>query len=499
MIAHLAAAAEVLAQPAGQLDTPKVDLVPILPELILVGGGIAVLLAGVLARRVEPVSLLFVALAGVAASAAATVRLWGWDGELTVLGGTVAVDRFGVVVRVILLGTAAVGLLFGHHYLERSGEYRTEFGALVLFATAGMTLFAVSSDLIVAFLALEILSLSLYVLTGFSERLGSVEGAMKYFLLGAFSSAFFLFGIAFAYGATASTRLGAISSALAGETGSQALALTAMGLLAVGFAFKVSAVPFHMWTPDVYQGAPTAVTAFMSAGTKVAAFAALIRVLNVALQPLAWDWRPVVWGLAAVSVVVGSVLAIAQRDIKRMLAYSSISHAGFVLTGIVAAGEAGISAALFYLVAYAATILGSFGVVMLVSSRGERRTGLEAYEGLARRSPALAGLLTLFLLSLTGIPPTAGFVAKIQVFSAAIDAGSWELVLIGVLASVVAASFYLRVVVLMYMRDPVDDEETDTSLMPRLVVAAPATLVLVFGVFPSLVIGLLDRAAVLRW
>ncbi|MGH2635458.1 MAG: NADH-quinone oxidoreductase subunit N, partial [Actinomycetota bacterium] len=355
------------------IRTPPIDLEPILPELILVGAGILVLLVGAV-LRVPPLTLLLGSLAGLVGAAIATIALWDWDGGLTVLADAVAVDRFGVVVRLILLATAAIGLLYGFHYFERSGEGRPEFFPLVLFATSGMTLIAIASDLIVVFLALEILSLSLYVLTGFSSRLGSVEGAMKYFLLGAFSSAFFLFGVAMAYGATGSTRLPEISNALAGRTDGLALALSAMGLLAVGFAFKVSAVPFHMWTPDVYQGAPTAVTAFMSAGTKVAAFAALMRVFNVALQPLSWDWRPLLWGLAAVSVVVGSVLAIAQTDLKRMLAYSSIGHAGFVLTGLTAAGASGISAALYYLGAYALTILGAFGVVMLVSARGERRT-----------------------------------------------------------------------------------------------------------------------------
>ena len=481
------------------IRTPAVDLGPVLPELILVGTGIVVLLAGATLRRVEPLALLFVSIAGIAGAAAASITLWDWDGGLTVLEGAVAVDRFGVVVRLILLASAAIGILYGFHYFERSGEARPEFTPLVLFATSGMTLIAVASDLIVVFLALEILSLALYVLTGFSARLGSVEGSMKYFLLGAFSSAFFLFGVALAYGATGSTSLAEISGALAGRTGEMALALAAMGFLVVGFAFKVSAVPFHMWTPDVYQGAPTAVTAFMSAATKVAAFAALIRVLNVAMQPLTWDWRPVVWALAAISVVVGSVLAIAQSDVKRMLAYSSISHAGFVLTGLTAAGEVGISAALYYLGAYALTILGAFGVVMLVSSRGERRTSLASYAGLGRRSPALAGLLSLFLLSLTGIPPTAGFVAKIGVFRAAVGAGAWPLVLIGVLMSVVAAFFYLRVIILMFMQEPVGEAETDDALGPRLLVGLPAALVLVLGVFPGLVIGFLDRAAVLRW
>jgi NADH-quinone oxidoreductase subunit N len=224
-----------------------------------------------------------------------------------------------------------------------------------------------------------------------------------------------------------------------------------------------------------------------------------MRVFNVAFQPLVWDWRPLVWTLAAVSVVVGILFAIAQTDVKRLLAYSSISHAGFVLTGLVATGESGMSAALYYLVAYAMTILGAFGVVMLVSSRGERRTSLSSYAGLGYRSPVLAGLLALFLLSLTGIPPTAGFVAKVEVFRAAIDAGAWPLALIGVIASVVAAFVYLRLIVLMFMQEPEGEDETDESVLPRVVVAVPAILVLVFGVFPSLLLGFLDRAAVLRW
>ena len=481
------------------IPTPPIDLAPVVPELILVGTAIVVLLGGALTRRIEPLGWLFVSLAGVGGAAAASIALWDRDGELTVLAGTVAADRFGVAVRLILLATAAIGLVLGFHYFERSGEARAEFAPLVLFATSGMTLIAVATDLILVFLALEVLSLSLYVLTGFGSRLGSIEGAMKYFLLGAFSSAFFLFGVAMTYGATGSTGFAGVAAALAGRTDGLALALTGLGLLAIGFAFKVSAVPFHMWTPDVYQGAPTAVTAFMSAATKVAGFAALMRVFNVALQPLSWDWRPIVWGLAAVSVVGGSVLAIAQRDVKRMLAYSSIAHAGFVLTGLTAAGEPGISVALYYLLAYSLTILGAFGVVMLVSGRGDRRTELEAYRGLGVHNPLLAGLLSLFLLSLAGIPPTAGFVAKVGVFRAATEAGGWPLVLIGVVASVVAAYFYLRVIVLMFMQEPEEEAETDRGWMPRLVVGVPAVLVLVLGVFPGLVVGFLDTAAVLRW
>jgi NADH-quinone oxidoreductase subunit N len=479
--------------------SPRVDVGPIGPELLLVGSGIIVLLAGVFIRGRAAGALLLISLAGLLGAAIESLSMWSWKGALTVLNGMVAADRFSVVARLVILAVSALGLLFGHHYFDRIGEERNEFYALVLFCTSGMTLFASASDLITIFLGLEILSLSLYVLAGFSPRMAGTEASMKYFLLGSFSSAFFLFGVAMAYGATGSTNLSDVAGALAGSTGSQALALTALALLAVGFAFKVALVPFHMWTPDVYQGAPTAVTAFMSAGTKVAAFAALIRVFFTAFQPLTWDWTPIVVVLAAVTVVVGSVLAIAQTDIKRMLAYSSIAHAGFIMIGLAAADEAGIRSALFYLVAYAAMIAGAFGVVMLVSGHGEERTALVAYRGLYRRSPLLAGLLTVFLLSMAGIPPAAGFIAKVGVFSAAIAAGHWELALIGVLASVVAAFFYIRVLVLMYMYEPEGDLTADVAPAPVAGVAVAAAVTLVLGVLPGLLVGLLDKASVLRW
>jgi NADH-quinone oxidoreductase subunit N len=328
---------------------------------------------------------------------------------------------------------------------------------------------------------------------------------MKYFLLGAFSSAFFLYGVAMAYGATGTTKIGALAVALTGSGGAQALGVLGFALLAVGFGFKVSAVPFHMWTPDVYQGAPTPVTAYMSAATKVAAFGALIRVLDVAFQALAWDWAPVVWGLAAVSVVVGSILAIAQTNVKRMLAYSSIAHAGFILTGLTSAGSEGIRAAMFYLVAYAAMTVGAFGTVMLVSGRGEDRTRISDYTGLARTDPVAAALMTLFLLSLAGIPPTAGFIAKVNVFSAAIGAGYWLLALVGVLSSVAAAFFYLRVIVLMYMQEPEGERapamagERGIGARTRIVLAVPAAATLLLGVFPGVIVGIIEEAAVLRW
>ncbi len=483
------------------IPTPSLDFVPIAPELVIASAAILGLLYEAFASRSNRTVHLMLGIAGLLGAAGWTLVLWNWNGGATVMGGMVAVDRFSVVSRILLLSIAAMGLLLGAHYFGRiSGPAEHgEFVPLVLFATVGMTLITAAADLITVFLALELLSLSLYVLTGITGRPGSSEAAMKYFLLGAFSSAFFLYGVAMAYGAANSTNIAAIANALAGRTGSQALALLAFGFLAVGFGFKVSAAPFHMWTPDVYQGAPTPVTAFMSAATKAAAFFALVRVLDVAFQPLVWDWTPVIWVVAGASIVLGSVLAIAQTDIKRMLAYSSIAHAGFILTGLTAANSIGIRAAMFYLVAYASMTVGAFGIVMLVSVRGEERTSLASYTGLSKSSPLLAALMTIFLLSLAGIPPTAGFIAKVNVFAAATGAGHWPLVLVGVLSSVAAAFFYLRVIVLMYMRDPEEEQAEDRSILPRIAIAVPAVLTLAFGVFPSLIAGIIEKASVLRW
>ncbi len=506
---------------AATLPTPKLVFQPIMPELILAGTAMIGLLYEALVRRSDRAVHLAIGLAGLTASAAASLVLWNWTKDATVMGGMVYTDRFAVVGYVVLLAIAAMALLLGTHYFagtrtdgegtvegaeaveprgRRTGvEPKGEFTPLVLFATTGMLLIVAAADLIVVFLALEIFSLALYVLTGITGIRGSNEASMKYFLLGAASSAFFLYGVAMAYGATNSTSITVLAHALSGQTGNQALALLSFALLAVGFGFKVSAAPFHMWTPDVYQGAPTPVTAFMSAATKVAAFMAFIRVLDVAFQPLSWTWTPVIWVLAAISVVVGSVLAIAQSDIKRMLAYSSIAHAGFILTGLTSANSVGIRAAMFYLIAYASMTLGAFGVVMLVSAKGEEQTSLSSYAGLYRRSPSLAVLMTLFLLSLAGIPPTAGFIAKVSVFTAAIQAGNWPLVLLGVVMSVAAAFFYLRVIVYMYMREPAGEQDEDASIMPRVALVIPAVLTLALGVFPGIVVGVIDKASVLRW
>jgi NADH-quinone oxidoreductase subunit N len=494
---------------------PPLVLGPILPEIVLSGAAIVILLLDAIRPSRDQRLSATLAMLGLGGAALASLRIWlrvddlvaGGRPEVAagapVLGGMVAGDRYSVFFRLVILGSAAVAVLLGHHYLRRTGEDRGEFYALLLFATSGMTLLTAAADLIVVFLALEVLSLSLYVMAGFSwRRLSSQEASLKYFLLGAFSSAFFLYGLALTYGATGTTNLAGIATALSANSEGLGLALVAAGLLAVGFAFKVAAVPFHMWTPDVYQGSPTPVTAFMAAGTKVAGFAALIRVSGIALGGVGWELQPALYGLAAVTMVVGSVLAIAQQEVKRMLAYSSIAHAGFVLVGVAAANHEGIAGAMFYLVAYAAMIMGAFAVVIVVSRTGERRTSLGAYRGLARTNPVLAALLALFLLSLAGIPPLAGFMAKILVFQAAVDAGLEGLVVVAVLASVVAAFFYIRLIVLTYMYEPEDEreaEEVRPGPAPALALLVTGAVTLVFGVFPSLILGFVERAAVLRW
>jgi NADH-quinone oxidoreductase subunit N len=491
--------------PRAPIPHPPIDLWPVVPELILVGVGLVLMIADALSPGYDQRPHVFGSLAALAGASAVSVYLWSYRGAGTgtVLGGMVAQDRFAVFFRLVIMAAAAVAVLLSYHYLDRANEARGEYYPLLLFATAGMTLITAAADLIMVFLALEILSLSLYLITGFSfRRLASAEASMKYFLLGAFSSAFFLYGVALAYGATGTTSLSGMARSLGGQAGTPALALGAAGLLAVGFGFKIAAVPFHMWTPDAYQGAPTCVTAFMSAGTKVAAFGAFFRVFEVGLSPLVWDWKPFIWVLAAVTMVVGSVLAIAQSDIKRLLAYSSVAHAGFILVGLTAANRQGMEGAMFYLAVYAGMVLAGFGVVILVSGRGERATSLESYSGLAQTNPFAAAVMAVTMLALAGIPPTGGFIAKVAVFSAAVQDGHWPLVLIAVVTSVIAAFYYLRVVVIMYMRDPAEATVGGTlerAALGRVAVGVPATLVLLLGIFPSILFTALRSASVIRF
>src|SRR5438034_10453259 len=387
---------------------------------------------------------------GLVGAAVSAVLLWNHN---TSSFGVVFADNFGLFVTFILIIIGLLSLAISEPTIDREHLPRGEYYALMLFAIAGMMLMATATDLLIIFLALEVLSLAVYVLTGIRrDSAASAEAAFKYFLLGAFSSAFFLYGIAFTYGLTGSTRLDRVGSLMAAQAVSPtSMQLLAVGLLLVGFAFKVSAVPFHMWTPDAYEGAPPAVTGFMSTGVKAAAFAAFARVFLSALDPVRSHWAAVVAVIAAATMIVGTVVGVAQSSVKRMLAYSSIAHGGYLLVALVAANDVGKGAILFYLLAYAVTNLGAFGIVALLDSADRPNDRIEDFAGLWNDHPVLAALMTIFLLSLGGFPPTAGFVAKWYVFSAAVKAGYYWLAVIGVLTSVVSVFFYLRIVVMMYM------------------------------------------------
>jgi NADH-quinone oxidoreductase subunit N len=356
----------------------------------------------------------------------------------------------------VLVIVGILTIMFSGPVLERDGIPAGEYYALTLFALVGMIMMATANDLLVVFIALEVLSLAVYVLTGIRRgNAEGIEGAFKYFLLGSFSSAFFLYGIAFTYGVTGTTLLPEIASFLSARAMTDdPLVLIAVGLLLVGFAFKISAVPFHMWTPDAYQGAPAIVTGFMSTGVKVAAFAAFTRVFLSSFEPLTADWTGLVAALAALTMILGTVVGVAQSNLKRMLAYSSIAHGGYLLVALVAANDIGKQAILFYLLAYAITNLAAFGVIALLGSRERANDDLRDYSGLWYTHPRLAALMTVSLLSLGGLPPTAGFIGKYYIFIAAVSAGHYWLAIIGVLTSVVSVFFYLRVVVNMYMAEP---------------------------------------------
>jgi NADH-quinone oxidoreductase subunit N len=373
--------------------------------------------------------------------------------------------------------------------VEREGLPPGEYYALTLFAISGMMLMAAATDLLVIFLALEVLSLAVYVLTALRRSsMAGAEAGFKYFLLGAFSSAFFLYGIAFAFAIAQSTRLDQIGTAMASGPNAT-LALLAVGLLVVGFAFKVSAVPFHMWTPDAYEGAPTIVTAFMSTGVKAAAFAAFLRVFLSTLEPLQSHWVPILSGISALTMIVGTVVGVLQNNIKRMLAYSSIAHAGYLLIGLIAANSSGKAAVLFYLLAYAVANLGALGIVALLGTADRPHDQLRDFAGLWHTRPGLAGLMTVFLLSLGGFPPTAGFIAKWYIFAAAVQEGHYWLAVIGVLSSVVSVFFYLRIVVMMYMTE-------EPAAPPRPTVSATALAGLAFAMLATFYLGVLPTRVI---
>jgi NADH-quinone oxidoreductase subunit N len=464
----------------------------IVPMACVTAAGIAAMVAESFRDPGERMPIAGLGVVGLLGAGFATVLLWNHNASSF---GVVAADNFGLFVTGTLVVVGLLSLAISGPTVERERLPGGEYYALMLFATAGMILMATATDLLVIFLALEVMSLAVYVLTGIRrDSPASTEAAFKYFLLGAFASAFFLYGIAFTYGLTGSTRLDRIGSLMA----AQAMAPTpmtwlALGLVIVGFGFKVAAVPFHMWTPDAYEGAPPAVTGFMSTGVKAAAFAAFVRVFLSAFEPLRGSWAEVIVVLAASTMIVGTVVGVVQSNVKRMLAYSSIGHGGYLLVALVSGNDLGKGAVLFYLLTYAITNIGAFGVIALLDSRERPNDQLSDYAGLWTRQPGLAALMTIFLLSLGGFPPMAGFIAKWYVFSAAVKAGYTGLAIIGVLTSVVSVFFYLRIVVMMYMT-PNDNPPAFPEVPKAAGAALVAAAILVFylGILPTRV---LDWAA----
>ena len=379
----------------------------------------------------------------------------------------------------------------------REKSKQTEIFPLFLFAVAGMMLFPVATDLITLFVALEVFSLPLYLLAGLSRRrrLLSQESALKYFLLGAYASAFFLFGAAFLYGYAGTISLAGISAAAGGAN--DIFLLIGIIFVSVGLLFKISAVPFHSWTPDVYQGAPTPVTAFMAACTKVAAFGAILRIFYVGFAESQTIWRPIITAVAIITMLFGSLVAIAQRDVKRMLAYSSIAHAGFLLSGVVALNKDGLAASLFYLFAYGFATLGAFGIIALIRDSSGEVSDLNRWVGLGKKSPLIAATFSFLLLSFAGIPLTSGFVGKFAIFSAAYESGNIALVVVGVLASAIAAFFYIRVIIMMFFTDPVNDSVSVIipSIKSRVSIIISAVISITLGIAPSLLLTTADNFA----
>ncbi|MCB0975575.1 MAG: NADH-quinone oxidoreductase subunit N [Actinobacteria bacterium] len=482
------------------LPTPSFDWFGIAPPVILFATALVIILMVAYKHRLglAPWLPLATTLVGIGIAAVYTVLSWGKvidGGPYTTAGGLVDVDGMGIFFTAIVLICAAIGALVASDYLRRERLDQPEYFALMLCSASGMALMATAADLITVFLSLEILSIALYVLAAYrSSEEPSQEAGLKYFLLGSVASAIFLYGIALIYGAVGSTNLRIISDTPVDNV----LYLAGISLLIVGFAFKIAAVPFHMWTPDVYQGAPTPVVAFMASGAKVAAFAAMTRTIVFAMNYTRSDWQPILWVLAVASMLVGAVSALTQSNVKRMLAYSSIGHAGFILIGLQLSTGDGVAATMVYLLAYAVMVLGTFGALTYLSGPGDRDTSFEDMKGLARRQPMMAALVAFFLFAQAGIPPSSGFMAKFGVFKAAADSESYALVIIGVLVAVIAAFAYLRVIVAMYFQD--GDEDSTLGRVPlglRVGVWAAAIFTLVMGVLPQFVLDLADRASVI--
>ncbi|MFB7132001.1 NADH-quinone oxidoreductase subunit NuoN [Streptomyces sp. NPDC056237] len=533
------------AAPAEKFKAPVIEYAQLTPVLIVIGVAVVgVLVEAFVPRRSRYYTQVFLTVVALAAAFAAVVGLaaggYGTTKAHVAAMGALAIDGPTLFLQGTILLTSLVAVFtFAERRLDpaahgnrvdsfaaqaaavpgsdsekaavKAGFTTTEVFPLVLFSVAGMLVFPAANDLLTLFVALEVFSLPLYLLCAVArrKRLMSQEAAVKYFLLGAFSSAFLLFGVALLYGYAGSVSYATIANvvdgsvtridpALADTMGNDALLLIGGAMILTGLLFKVGAVPFHMWTPDVYQGAPTPVTGFMAAATKVAAFGALLRLLYVVLPGLAWDWRPVMWAVAIVTMLGGAIVAITQTDIKRLLAYSSIAHAGFILAGVIATTPDGISSVLFYLGAYSFVTVGAFAVVTLVRDAGGEATHLSKWAGLGRRSPLVAAVFAVFLLAFAGIPLTSGFSGKFAVFKAAADGGAGGLVVVGVISSAIAAFFYIRVIVLMFFSEPKADGPTVAvpSPLTMTTIAVGVAVTLVLGLAPQYFLDLAGQAGV---
>jgi len=508
---------------AGEFGVPDIAWSKILPLVLVLGAGAISVLVEAFAPRQARRPIQLVLVFGSLIGAFIAVVAAAGTSEL-VMVGSYAVDGPGLFLQgTILLLALVSALLFAERNVDPAGDafaarassvpgspderaftsqgwLQTEIWPLFLFAVGGMLLFVSASDLLTLFVALEVMSLPLYLLAGMARRrrLLSQEAAMKYFILGAFSSAFFLFGSALLYGFAGTVDLGGIAAMLASQSGQIGLVLSGAGLLAVGLLFKVAAVPFHSWAPDVYQGSPTVVTGFMAAGVKVAAFGAIMRVLGVGLGGLSWDWEPAMLVIAVLTFLVGSIVALTQSDMKRMLAYSSIAHAGFLLLGVIPVSQGGVAATMFYLAAYGFATLGAFAIVSLVRDPAGEATQLTQWAGLGRRSPVVASAFALFLLSFAGIPLLSGFIGKFAVFAEAMAGGWVTAVVLAVLASAIAAFFYVRVIVLMFFTDPADQggEVVLPSPLTSVGIGIGVVVTVGLGIFPQPLLDLAQRSSV---
>ena len=459
MITALLAATTTASHAADKVSIPPIRYLSILPPMIMIGGAVLLLALASLVRRSLRVRVSTVGTV-IISGGALGVSIWQWSdveshGPHTYIAHAVVMDGFSVLITMVISAAMLLTALVADGYLKRERIEGAEFHVLALLSASGAMLMGSANDLIIIFLGLEILSIALYVLTAFNHHLASSgEAALKYFILGGFSSAVFVYGIALTYGATGSTNLTQIADFLSKNVVlTNGLLLAGLALLLVGFAFKVAAVPFHMWTPDVYEGAPTPVTGFMAAVAKAGAFAAMLRVLFSSLGAITTDWKPIIYGLAVLSLFVGAVVALRQRDVKRMLAYSSINHAGFILLGVESGLARGVSASLYYLVAYMFMTIGSFAILTVLGRKGDGDHDLTRYRGLAQRQPLLALSFAILLLAQAGAPFTTGLWAKLQVVLATVSAGAVPLGVIAMVSAAVAAFFYLRVAVIMYASD----------------------------------------------